>query len=77
MKLLKQFQAKAGCSSTQYKAGSLWRELHPYLEGYHDRTISYTHWLRVAWAHADMGEGRQELDYYCNKLEKLWLKEKS
>jgi hypothetical protein len=75
IELLEQFQAKAGCIHTQSKTISLWMKLGPHLEGYFDGKISYGHWLNVAWSHFEIGEGREELDYYCNKLKKLWSDE--
>lgn len=60
--LLKKFQAKARCRTTQYIAESTWRRLKPHLS--QDEACK----LLTAWEHALSYEGPAELDELCNAM---------
>ncbi len=64
--LIYQFQQKAGCIHTQYRANHIWDILEPLLE---DSELIE---LQIAWEHSTLGEGRAELDEICNKLRKKY-----
>ena len=70
IELIQEYQSKAGTIHTKDKAYAVAKVLYPLIRDYYpkDSTIPYTHWISVANSHHRIGEGRNELDYYCNKL---------
>ena len=65
--LLVAFRNKAGCAHTQRQASVTWQQLRPRLTDV-ERLL-----LVTAWAHAELGEGRGELDRVCATLETKYL----
>lgn len=60
--LLKQFQQKACCIHSYYKANHIWKRLEPFL--IESERIS----LLIELDHWRIGEGREAFDDICNKI---------
>jgi hypothetical protein len=62
VRLLYEFEQKAGCMHTQRRAESLWHMLEPLL------TDSERSELSLAWFHYTSGDNNWEIYDVCNKL---------